>query len=137
MATLEAVGLDELMLSMTEIAEIPDSVQDAMLNAQADIVVNAQKSSAVAYGVRKTGITLGAIKKGNVKNTKSGKTIYVYPRGTNADGNRNGEVAFINEYGKKNQTARPFIKDANEKSASATTAAAMKIYDAWLKSKNL
>ena len=36
------------------------------------------------------------------------------------------KLAFINEFGKRGQTARPFIKDANESSAAQTTEAARK-----------
>ena len=38
MAQLSFSGRDELMLSMREIAEIPDEVQDEMLEAEAQIV---------------------------------------------------------------------------------------------------
>lgn len=137
MATMECSGLDELILSMTEIAEIPNSVQDEMLNAQADVAVKAQKSKAQAYGIHRTGVTLGSIKKGKPKAGKDGRMIIVQPKGKNADGNRNAEVAFVNEYGKRGQTARPFIRDANEQSAAEATEAARKIYNNWLKTKNL
>jgi HK97 gp10 family phage protein len=137
MAEFNCKGLDDLMLSMAEVAEIPDDVQDQMLNAQADIVERAQKSKGEAYGVHRTGVTLGAIKRTKPKKAKDGRGLYVYPQGRNADGNRNAEVAFINEFGKRGQAARPFVNDGNESSATETTEAARKIYDNWLKSKNL
>lgn len=40
-------GLDGLCLSMSEIEEIPDDIQDAMLNAQADIAIPAQKAKEI------------------------------------------------------------------------------------------
>ena len=137
MAGFSVDGLDNLMLSLAEVAEIPGDIQDNMLNAQADIVVRAQKSKGSAYGVHLTGVTLGAIKKGKPKKSKDGRSVLVRLTGKNADGNANTEVAFLNEFGKKNQRARPFIKDANESSAEETTAAGFRIYDEWLKSKNL
>lgn len=137
MATFSCDGLDDFMLSMAEIAEIPDDVQDTMLNAQADVVVKAQKAKGSAYGVHRTGVTLGSIKKGRPKKGKNGRSIDVKPTGKNADGNRNAEVAFLNEFGKRGQTARPFVNDGNESSAEETTEAAREIYDNWLKSKNL
>lgn len=63
--------------------------------------------------------------------------MYVYPQGTNERGNRNAEVAFINEFGKHGQPARPFIKTANEEAADTAVEAAAKVYDKYLKSKNL
>lgn len=137
MATFNCNGIDDLMLSMAEIAAVPEGIQDEMLNAQANIVERAQKSKGSAYGVHRTGVTLGSIKRTKIKSGKDGRGLSVYPQGKNADGNRNAEVAFINEFGKRGQTARPFIKDANESSAAQTTEAARKVYDAWLSSKNL
>lgn len=139
MATFDCKGIDDLMLSMAEIAAVPEDIQDEMLNAQANIVERAQKSKGEAYGVHRagSGVTLGSIKRTKIKSGKDGRGLYVYPQGKNADGNRNAEVAFINEFGKKGQSARPFINDANESSAAQTTEAARKVYDAWLSSKNL
>lgn len=141
MATFDVNGIDGLILSMTEIAEIPESVQDDMLNAQADIVVRAQQEKARAYGVQKTGLLIASIKKGKPKSTKTGRAIYVYPQGSRKRGKkqtRNAEIAFVAEYGRpKKQKARPFIRDANETSAEATTNAGAKVYDDFLKSKNL
>lgn len=137
MATLNCNGLDDLILSMKEIAEIPQEVQDEILNAQADIVVEEQKRIGRIYGVEKTGITLKSIKKTKPKTKKDGRTIYVYPQGKNKDGNRTAEVAFIANYGKKSQKAKPFITEANERSAEATTQAAMSVYDRWLRTRDL
>lgn len=142
MAGLSYQGLDELMLSMQEIAELPDAVIDEMLNAQADVVVQAQREQARVMGVKdpKSGLTIRSIKKGKVKVKKGVRVIYVTPSGTRKRGKkrvRNAEIAFINEYGKKNQKARPFIRTANEKSAKETTDAAAAVYGRWLQSKNL
>lgn len=137
MASFSCRGIDDLELSMSEISAIPETVQDEMLNAQAAVVERAQKSKGEAYGVHRTGVTLSKIKRTKPKSGKNGRGLYVYPQGKNADGNRNAEVAFINEFGKKGQSARPFINDANETSEAETTKAAFDVYDKWLKSKNL
>ena len=141
MASFDVKGLDGLLLSMTEISQIPEDVQDQMLNAQADIVVRAQQEKARAYGVQKTGLLISSIKKGKVKATKTGRAIYVYPQGSRTRSGkktRNAEIAFVAEYGRpKKQKARPFIRDANETSAEETTQAGAMVYDQFLKSKNL
>ena len=48
MAKLSVNGLDDLMLSLKEIAEIPDPVAEQMLNAEAQVVEEAQ----IAYGMQ-------------------------------------------------------------------------------------
>lgn len=140
MAEVSFSGLDELMLSMEEVAQIPDTVKDEMLNAQADVVAAAQQAKARAYGVQDTGMVIGSIKKGKPKTKKDTRIIYVVPSGTRRRGKktvRNAEIAFVNEYGTKEQRPRPFIRDANEASAEATTQAGFEVYDKWLTSKNL
>lgn len=140
MAEFGVTGLDELMLSMQEIAQIPDDVVDEILNAQADVTVEAQKAAGRQMGVEDTGITLKKLKKGRVKLRKGQRVLYITPTGSRKRGKtrtRNAEIAFINEFGKKGQKARPFIKLGNEKSAEAATAAGFRVYDRWLKSKNL
>ena len=51
MAEFHADGLDELMLSLQEISEIPEDVQDEMLEAQGAVVARAQRESARRYGI--------------------------------------------------------------------------------------
>ena len=63
MAQLKVNDLDGLMLTMQEIAQIPDDVQAEILNAQADIVVDAQKQSALAAGVSPHGEMMESIGK--------------------------------------------------------------------------
>lgn len=142
MASFSCTGLDDFILRMEEIATLPEAVIDDMLNAQADVLVEAQRREGMAMGVQSQGggQTLKSIKKGKVKTKKGQRAIYVTPSGTRKRGKkrvRNAEIAFINEYGKKGQKARPFIRVANEKSAKQTTQAAMEVYDQFLKSKNL
>lgn len=145
MANISFSGLDELMLSMQEIAEIPDDVQDEMLNAMADVTVEAQKAEGKAMGVEDTngetpGLMLSKIKKGKIKIRDGQRVLYITPTGTRKRGKkrvRNAEIAFINEYGKKGQKARPFIRVGNERSAEAATEAAKAVHDKWLQSKNL
>lgn len=120
---------------------MPDDVIDAILDAQADVVVSAQQAKARAYGVHRTGLLIKSIKKGSTKRAKDGsRTLFVAPHGSRKRGKTtttNAEIAFLNEYGKRGVKARPFMRDANEESAEATTAAGRAVYDAWLESKGL
>lgn len=137
-------GIDDLMLSMKEIADIPDDVKDEMLRAKAAVVVPAMKARAEAMGIRQNipdgGRMIDSIKAGKPKSTKTGRAVFVYPQGTRTRGNtktRNAEVAFVAEYGKKKVKPRPFMKEAVEASAEQAEKASLEVYDAFLKSKNL
>jgi hypothetical protein len=134
MALIELSGLDELLDDLLGAADLP---AEEMLNAGADVAVEAQRKTGEAMGVHRTGVTLSSIKKLKVVKATSGAFIKIVFDGSNADGNPNSEVAFINEYGKTNQPARPFIAIANEESAGDIAVAEYRVYDAFLKSKNL
>lgn len=131
MATLSTNGLEGLEMSLRELAQLPDDVASEMLFAEAAVIERAQRQKGEAYGVHRTGVTLSSITHGKVKTEKDGKSVYVYPRGTNKNGARNSEVAFVNEYGKKGQPPRPFIRDANEAAADEAVDQAEKIYRQW------
>lgn len=142
MANLSVNGLDDLMLSLQEIAKIPDDVAAAMLDAEAQIVEEYQMGSAATMlrGSYSTGQTAMSIHRGKMKKGKDGaRLVYVSPQGTNDKGERNATVAFVNEYGvpRRGIPARPFIATANAAAADPAVAAAEKIYDDFLKSKNL
>lgn len=137
MAIMTTNGLAEFAIAMEELANISDNILDEMLQAQADIIEPAQKEKGRAYGVHRTGVTLDSIDRGKPVKTRDGKAMYIYPEGTNADGNRNAEVAFINEFGKRGQAPRPFIRDANEEHAEEAAEAAAEVYGKWLSSKGL
>ena len=141
MAEFKAVGLDELALSLQEIAEIPEDIQDEMLRVQGNIVAQAQRESAQRYGIQRTGTLIRSIKPGKVKLDKHGnRVLYVTPVGSRVRGGKkttNAEIAFLNEYGTRRQRARPFMRDANERSAEAATQAAADIYYRWQDSRGL
>lgn len=141
MAEFKAIGLDELALSLQEIAEIPEDIQDEMLRAQGDIVARAQRESAQRYGIQRTGTLIRSIKVGKVKLDKHGnRVLYVTPVGSRVRGGKkttNAEIAFLNEYGTRRQKARPFMRDANERSAEEATRAAADIYYRWQDSRGL
>ena len=120
----EVNGLDSFSLSLAELAELPDSVQDDMLLAGAEVVAKIQKKKVLEYGIYDGSSpthVANSIKPGRVKLKET----------------RNAEILFVNEYGKNGQAARPAVRDANEASAEEMTQAQFDVYDQWLKSKNL
>ena len=146
MANFSVSGLDEFMLSMQQVAELPDEVIDDMLKAGADVAAEAQRKEAAAVlrGPYATGETALSIEKGKVKLRRDGsRVIYVTPTGTRKRGKqkisktRNAEIAYVNEYGTDSSQARGFIRKANEKCADETTTAEFMVYNRFLESKNL
>lgn len=135
------VDLAALQMDLAELAALPDELTSDMLNAQADVIVEGQQKTAREMGVYDTGQMAASIKKGGVKTAKSGsKSLYVSPSGSrkrNGTTTSNAEIAFVNEYGKRGQYPRPFIRTANEKYADDAVNAAYRVYDQYLKSKNL
>lgn len=139
MASFSVNGLDEFLTDLREAIELPDEVAREMLEAEAKVVEDAQRRTGMEMGVHRTGVTLDSIAHGTMKRARDGRALYVSPQGTNAKGERNAAVAFINEYGapQRGIQPRPFIRTANEQAADAAADAAAQVYDRWLKSKNL
>lgn len=144
MADVSVSGLDELMNDLGALADLPDSVIEGILNAEADVVVPAQRSEIENKwtGPYSEGISANSIKKGKFKKTPDGGTISIYPQGTRKRGQkrvRNAEIAFINEYGAPGRgiAARPAISTATAKSEEQAVEAGEKVYHAYLDSKNL
>lgn len=142
MARFEVDGLDALTTDLADLAKLPDSVVDGMLNAEADVLVAEQRKTAeqmLRGRGYETGATARSIKKGKIKKSGNDRTLYITPTGTNARGVRNAEVAFLNEYGvkSKNIPARPFIRTANEQAGDRAVEASEKVLNAYLDSKNL
>lgn len=138
MAEFDVSGLDDLMLSLQDVADLPETVQDAMLDAQADVVLQAQQSAAQA--IADTGQTARSLRKSKPRTRKGVRSISITFAGSRKRGEtttRNAEIAFVNEYGKKGVPARNFIRKANEQSAAASTQVAKEIYDQYLQSKGL
>ena len=140
MAKLGMYGLDDLLEDMEDVMNIPDDTIHDMLDAQADIVVPAQKEQIRTCGLVDTGQLADSISRTNkLTTTGIGKSISIYPQGVRNDGTRNAEVGFINEYGapKRKIKASNWMHNANEKSADEAANAALSVYDNYLKSKNL
>lgn len=144
MAQISFSGMDDFILSMEQVSQLPTEVQDAMLNAQADVVASAQRKKVRTYGIYDPDSTkhvADSIKKSKVKTDKEGnRVIYVSPTGSRKRGEkrtRNAEILFVNEYGKRNQAARPAVRDANETSAKATTEAGAAIFFEWQETNGL
>ena len=138
MAIFSTSGIDRYALSLDELWHIPKSVIEEMVLAEGAVIRKgqAEEAAAMLQGPYYAGDVAKGASLGKPKKTADGKCVYVSFKGT-AHGNRVAEIAFINEFGKKNQPPRPFISTANEKHAEAAVEAAAKVYDEYLKKNNL
>ena len=139
MARLTVNGLDALVGDLAEVASLPDSVIEELLNAEADVIEAEQRKTVreMLSGPYATGATAASIRKGKVKKTPSGKSITVAPKGTNKRGIRHAEVLFINEYGKKGHPARPAVRTANTRAEKPALDAGEKVFNDFLDKKGL
>ena len=141
MANLAFDGIESLGLSLSEIAEIPEDVATRMVEAGGEIAKAAQKASVRRLNLVDTGQLERSIR---VLTKKSGSGGFkaqavVYPGGKRKNGVRNAEVGFIRHYGapKRGIRATLWMDKANESCADAVAEAELKVYDEFLKSKNL
>ena len=142
MATMSFDGADDLIQSIQELTEMPESVLDDMLQAQAAVTIPAIQAKGRAYGVVDTGQSLASLKPGKPKwnRDRTARELYISPTGFRRRGRtvtRNAEILFVNEYGKRGQKARPFMKDGGEAAAESQEKAAMTVYNGYLNQKDL
>lgn len=140
MSKLEIDGITEMMESLENIMDLPDDVQFEMLNAQADVVVEAHKKEIEAIGLEDTGQLKRSISRTRkLQIDDLGQYLEIYPQGIRDDGVRNTEVGFIHEFGAPNRgiKASNWMENANEKCAEEAVGAAAQVYYQFLEQNNL
>lgn len=144
MAGFYVDGLGDIMDAFADLEMLPEEVPLGILDAEAEVLYNAQKQKAetMLRGPYSTGRVANAIKKGTPKQRADGYIQHITFEGIVVDkyhphGTRAAEIAFINEFGKPGQPARPFIKTANEESGDEAERAGAKVYNKYLESKGL
>lgn len=137
MPRLELSGFDELTAAFDRISDVPEEVQMKALTAMEEIAATKIKASGESYGVRdpeSSSHVLDSIKMNKPKKTDTGGYADVTFSGTRTRSGkqvRQAEIAFINEYGKKNQQARPFVGEAMNKNADAIVRAGADVILDW------
>lgn len=115
MASLELEGFEDLATSLQRFAAIPEEELKRMVVNMAETALPKIKSKGEALGVRDPMSNvhiLDKMKIGKFKKTLTGGYVDITFSGTrmrNETRTRNAEIAFVNEYGKRSQRARPFI----------------------------
>lgn len=164
MARIETNGLDALMFDLAELAAMPDSVGDAMLDAGAKVIVQGHMEELSSQGLIKTGKLRGSVQARNKRHTASERYVLVYPYGahhaynarsgsyTKMNWGRTGEtrvkgggmktatnndVGFVHEFGGHGNRPRQWMRIANEKNIDKAVDAEYRVYDDYLKSKGM
>ena len=138
MATLELYGFDGLQDALERIGEIPFDVTSEALNGMAEVAMDKIRSTGEAMGVRDPESDvhiLDTIKVNKPKLNEDGGYCTITFSGTRPGGRkrvRNAEIAFINEYGKEGQPARPFIRQAGEQYGDQISEPGEKIVGDWM-----
>ena len=138
MATLEVFGFDDLNDAFNRIADIPFEVTAEALTQMADVAADKIKSSGESMGVRDPESSvhiLDNIKPAKPKQTPGGGRCDITFSGTRTRHGiktRNAEIAFINEYGKRGQDARPFVKTAMTRNEEAIAKPGEEIIGDWI-----
>lgn len=142
MASFTVSGMAEVEAVFRTTADVPLEVKNNILKRMAQVASTAQARSAVSMGVydpESTEHVADKIKVNKPKITDNGGSVTITFSGTRKRGNkrvRNAEIAFINEFGKRGQPARPFIKSANDKNAAKINEAGQEALDEWLAEVN-
>lgn len=138
MATLTFTGSEELNDAFARIHHIPFAVTEQALDAMAGVAAGEIKSTGEYMGVRDENSDvhiLDQISTKKAKQTDDGgveKITFDGTRRRHGTSTRNAEIAFLNEYGKRGQDARPFIKTALLKNADQISEPGVKIIGDWI-----
>lgn len=141
-------GMDELRLSMEQLAQTPKETQYAMLEAGAAAMIAKWKER--LQSMRRSGQLIESIK-AKRKTGDGGPYVLVTPDGTRRSEYRgirktkrmgkykksNAEVAYVLEYGTPRMAATHWMETANEEASDAVVAAEAAVWDEYLKSQNL
>ena len=138
MATLELEGFESLEDAFRRISEIPFDVTAEALDDMAAVAMKKIKAQGETMGVRDPESDvhiLDKIRAGEPKQTESGGYESITFSGSRTRGGtrtRNAEIAFVNEYGKRGQQARPFIGTAMTQNEDAILEPAEKVIGSWI-----
>ena len=138
MASLEVYGFEDLQDALNRIGSIPFDVMEDALDGMSEIAADKIRAQGESMGVRDPESDvhiLDKIKRGKAKKTDDGgyaDITFAGSRTRNGTTTRNAEIAFVNEYGKRGQTARPFIGLAMTQNESKIQDAAEQVIGDWI-----
>lgn len=147
MAKFSTRGVDELILSLEQLATTPEETQYSILEAGASALIPRWKET--LQSMKRTGQLIESIKAARKKGetlivaiTPKGKRkgAYTGQRKTHGGGTyqgTNAEVAYLLEYGTPRMAATHWMESTNEEASDEVVAAEAAVWDDYLKSLNL
>ena len=144
MALFSVSGIDELNAAFGRIGNVPWDVTEEVLGAMAEVAAAKVRAQGEAMGVRDPESNVHILDKikpveakktdggGSQDITFSGSRTRINNRTGKKTRTRNAEIAFVNEFGKKNQPARPFVRDGMDRNVDAITDPGIKILGDWI-----
>lgn len=131
------VGLTEIIEDFDKLIHFSDEMIDKMLDAEANVMIAAEKATATTMleGPYNKGAVVRSITQGNKRGTSTGRYTDVIFKGTQ-HGERLAAIAYINEFGKTNQRARPFILTAVNMARDIAVNSAARVYQEFLRQCN-
>ena len=164
MARFDSYGLESLLVSIEELADIPGDVADEMLLAAGEVIQKYHKEEISSLGLVETGKLRDSVRV-FLKRSGFGRYVLVYPYGKHSEYNRrlkvkaykrskhgrtytvggdvqevtNNDVGFLMEFGApgKNIDPKQWMRLANEKGIDEAIDAESAVYSRWLNSKGL
>ena len=147
MAQFKTRGVDELVLSLEQLATTPEETQYSILEAGASALIPRWKET--LQSMKRTGQLIESVKAARKKGespivaiTPKGKRkgAYTGQRKTHGGGTyqgTNAEVAYVLEYGTPRMAATHWMETTNEEAGDEVVAAEAAVWDEYLKSLNL
>ncbi len=138
MPRLDLTGFDDLVKAFENISNVPESITTKALTEMENIAATEIKASGERYGVRDPESNVHVLDKIKINKPKKTETggyadvTFSGSRTRHGDQTRNAEIAFINEYGKRSQQARPFVGEAMEKNADKIIKAGAEVIGDWM-----
>lgn len=138
MFDIQVEGMRGLQIALDKAGDLPERTRKEMCDAQAEVVEKSliYYAGTMLRGPYYKGGVARSVTRAKARATKTGATATIAFKGTQ-HGNRLAEIAFINEFGKKKQPARPFIRTSNDKAADPAADAARKVLDDYLDKQGL
>lgn len=147
MAKFSTRGVDELTLSLEQLATTPEETQYSILEAGASALIPRWKET--LQSMKRTGQLIESVKAARKKGktpivaiTPKGKRkgAYTGQRKTHGGGTyqgTNAEVAYVLEYGTPRMAATHWMETTNEEASDEVVAAEAAVWDDYLKNLNL
>ena len=142
MAKFSFYGSDGLQAEFSKLERPPQNVVSDMLKAMGNVAAKAQRKAALELGIfdEESSVHIADVVTVNKpKLTEDGGTVQITFKGTRKRGDtktRNAEIAFVNEFGKRGQKARPFIATSLRANEAKINEAAQAVYNDWADSQN-